>query len=388
MSNANNGGTATVVASGLEGIVVAETELSMVDGEKGRLTYRGYNIDDLATKASFEEIMYLLWYGKLPDRSQLDKLESRLATHRSLSPAVKDALAHLPTTGAPIDAVRVGVTVMAMEDPTERSLAYDDVLDKSIRMAAAMPTMLAGYVRLRRGEEMIDPDPKLNTAANFLYMLNGEKPTDLQATAFNRYLILVAEHSMNASTFSARVTFSTITDVYSAIASALGTLKGDAHGGANARAIEMLFEIGSVDKVQEYIEESLQIKRRLMGIGHRVYKVRDPRAKHFMDLTEAVADQIGDRTWYEVAAAVETITNNHEYFLQRRLYPNVEFYSAPLLYMLGVPPDAMPGVFSLSRIAGWTANLLEQLQANRLIRPQAKYVGPETQEFVPVDQRG
>jgi citrate synthase len=301
---------------------------------------------------------------------------------------VKDALAHLPTTGAPIDAVRVGVTVMAMEDPTERSLAYDDVLDKSIRMAAAMPTMLAGYVRLRRGEEMIDPDPKLNTAANFLYMLNGEKPTDLQATAFNRYLILVAEHSMNASTFSARVTFSTITDVYSAIASALGTLKGDAHGGANARAIEMLFEIGSVDKVQEYIEESLQIKRRLMGIGHRVYKVRDPRAKHFMDLTEAVADQIGDRTWYEVAAAVETITNNHEYFLQRRLYPNVEFYSAPLLYMLGVPPDAMPGVFSLSRIAGWTANLLEQLQANRLIRPQAKYVGPETQEFVPVDQRG
>jgi citrate synthase len=388
MSNANNGGTATVVASGLEGIVVAETELSMVDGERGRLTYRGYNIDDLATQASFEEIMYLLWYGELPNRSQLDELESHLSTHRALSPAVKGALAHLPTTGAPIDAVRVGVSVMAMEDPTERSLAYDDVLEKSVRMAAAMPTMLAGYVRLRRGEEMIDPDPNLNTAANFLYMLNGEKPTDLQATAFNRYLILVAEHSMNASTFAARVTFSTITDVYSAIASALGTLKGDAHGGANARAIEMLFEIGSVDKVEGYIEESLRIKRRLMGIGHRVYKVRDPRAKHFMDLTEAVADQIGDRTWYEVAAAVETITNQHEYFVERRLYPNVEFYSAPLLYMLGVPPDAMPGVFSLSRIAGWTANLLEQLQANRLIRPQAKYVGPETQEFVPVDQRG
>jgi citrate synthase len=388
MSNANNGGTATVVASGLEGIVVAETELSMVDGERGRLTYRGYNIDDLATQASFEEIMYLLWYGELPNRSQLDELESHLSTHRALSPAVKGALAHLPTTGAPIDAVRVGVSVMAMEDPTERSLAYDDVLEKSVRMAAAMPTMLAGYVRLRRGEEMIDPDPNLNTAANFLYMLNGEKPTDLQATAFNRYLILVAEHSMNASTFAARVTFSTITDVYSAVASALGTLKGDAHGGANARAIEMLFEIGSVDKVEGYIEESLRIKRRLMGIGHRVYKVRDPRAKHFMDLTEAVADQIGDRTWYEVAAAVETITNQHEYFVERRLYPNVEFYSAPLLYMLGVPPDAMPGVFSLSRIAGWTANLLEQLQANRLIRPQAKYVGPETQEFVPVDQRG
>jgi citrate synthase len=390
MSNDNSGGAGTVIASGLEGIVVAETGLSMVDGERGRLTYRGYNIDDLALNASFEEIMHLLWFGALPNRSELRSLESRLGEHRALSPAVIDALSHLPRleTSAPIDAVRVGVTAMAMEDPTERSYDHDDVLDKSIRMAGAIPSMLAAYVRLRRGQDIVEPASDLNTAANFLYMLNGERPTDLAATAFNRYLILVAEHSMNASTFSARVTFSTISDVYSAIASALGTLKGDAHGGANARAIEMLFEIGSVDNVDSFIEESLRVKRRLMGIGHRVYKVRDPRAKHFMELSEAVAEQIGDRTWYEIAAQVEDVTNNHPYFVERRLYPNVEFYSAPLLYMLGVPPDAMPGVFAISRISGWTANLLEQLQANRLIRPQAKYTGPESQEFVPLDERG
>lgn len=375
------------INSGLEGVVVAETSLSMIDGQNGILRYRGYSIDDLAQQTSFEEIMHLLWFETLPNRSQLQDLESRLRSHRQLSPAVKRVLSELPSTGAPIDAIRAGVTAMAMEDPDERSLEPEAIQERAIRIAAAFPSMLASYLRLREGKEIIDPDNSLGEAANFLYMLNGEKPTDLQANAFNCYLILVAEHSMNASTFAGRVTFSTITDLYSAIASALGTLKGDAHGGANARAMEMLFDIGSADKADEYIEESLRIKRRLMGIGHRVYRTRDPRAKHLMGFSESVSEEKGDRTWHDVAARLEEITNEHEYFTERGLYPNVEFYSAPLLYMLGIPTDAMPGAFALSRIVGWTANLMEQLPNNRLIRPQARYTGPETAEFRPIDQR-
>jgi citrate synthase len=376
------------INSGLEGVVVAESSLSLVDGTNGILRYRGYNIDDLANNTSFEEVMYLLWYGDLPTHSQLDDLKARLRKHRALSPTVKKVLSDLPTTGAPIDAIRAAVTAMAMEDPNERSLEKADIDERSIKLAAAFPTLLAAYIRLREGKDIVDPDESLGEAANFLYMLEGEKPTELRANAFNCYLILVAEHSMNASTFAGRVTFSTITDLYSAVSSALGCLKGDAHGGANARAMEMLLDIGSADRADEYVEESLRIKRRLMGIGHRVYRTRDPRAKHLMGYSESVSEERGDRTWHDVAARLEEITNEHPYFTERKLYPNVEFYSAPLLYMLGIPTDAMPAAFAVSRVVGWTANLMEQLESNRLIRPQARYTGPESAEFVPIEQRG
>jgi citrate synthase len=376
------------INSGLEGVVVAETSLSMVDGQNGILRYRGYDIDDLAQTCSFEEIMHLLWFGSLPTSSQLQEIESRLRSHRTLSPAVKQVITDLPKTGAPIDAMRAAVTAMAMEDPDERSLEADDVQERAIRMAAAFPTMLAAFLRVREGKEMVEPDNNLGEAANFLYMLTGNKPTDLEANAFNTYLILVAEHSMNASTFTARVTFSTITDLYSAVAAALGCLKGDAHGGANARAMEMLLDIGTEDNVEPYVEESLQIKRRLMGIGHRVYRARDPRAKHLMGFSESVAELKGDRTWHDVAVRLEDLTNEHPHFTERKLYPNVEFYSAPLLYSLDIPIDAMPGAFAVSRVVGWTSNLMEQLQNMRLIRPQAHYSGPETAEFKPIDQRG
>jgi citrate synthase len=376
------------INSGLEGVVVAETSLSMIDGQNGYLRYRGYDIDDLAQTTSFEEIMHLLWFGTLPTRAQLDDLEKRLRSHRSLSDTVKKVIADLPSSGAPIDAMRAAVTAMAMEDPNERSLEKADVQDRAIRIAASFPTILAAYLRTREGKEIIDPDNNLGEAANFLYMLTGEHPTDLEANAFNCYLILVAEHSMNASTFSARVTFSTITDLYSAISAALGCLKGDAHGGANARAMEMLLDIGTKENVEPYVEESLKIKRRLMGIGHRVYRARDPRAKHLMGFSESVAELKGDRTWHDVAVRLEEMTNEHPFFTERKLYPNVEFYSAPLLYSLGIPIDAMPAAFAVSRIVGWSANLLEQLENLRLIRPQARYTGPETAEFVPIDQRG
>jgi len=277
-------GAATTAGRGLEGIVVAESELSLVDGTNGRLYYRGYSIHDLVQSASFEEVLYLLWYGELPTRAELDELNAKLVAARALSPSVMEVLRVLPRGGEPIDALRAAVTVMGMEDDDAFNFSRDALLERSIRLTGAMATMLAAFDRLRHGKEPVEPDPSLGHAANFLYMLRGERASELQERAMDAYLVLLAEHSMNASTFSARVTLSALSDIYSAVSSALGTLKGDAHGGANRRAMEMLLAIGSADKAEAYVEESLRIKRRLMGLGHRIYKTRDPRVDHLMGL--------------------------------------------------------------------------------------------------------
>ncbi|HEX2281911.1 MAG TPA: citrate/2-methylcitrate synthase [Thermomicrobiales bacterium] len=377
----------SVAAPGLEGLVVAETSLSSVDGERGILTYRGYNADDLANRVSFEEVLHLMWYGELPTRSELDTLNSHLARHRKLPDEVMNVIRALPTSGYPIDALKAGVTALGMLDPDQDSLERDDILEKSIRTTAAMPTMLAAYVRLREGKEPVAPADDLSTAANFLYMAHGERQSDTKAAAFDTYLMLLVEHSMNASTFTARSTISSNSDYYSAIVAALGSLKGIAHGGANMMAMKMLLDIGDPNKIRDYVDESLRIKRRLMGIGHRIYKARDPRVNHLMAWSEKIAEEVGDDTWYQLAHNTEVLTNDHPYFTERKLYPNVEFYSAPLLYNLGFQPDVMPGLFAISRVGGWSANLLEQIADNRLMRPQAKYVGPKHQDFVPIEER-
>ncbi|HLT18782.1 MAG TPA: citrate/2-methylcitrate synthase [Thermomicrobiales bacterium] len=378
----------TEVQSGLDGIKVARTALSSVDGERGILKYRGYNIDQWVNKATFEEVAYLMWYGEWPTRAQLDDLNEKLTARRSLTKYVEAVLRELPTTGAPIDSLKITVTVLAMEDENEDSWDIDDLREKSITTTAIFPTALAAYHRLRNGQEPLEPLPEYGSAANFLYMVNGERPTENAEKAFDTYLALLAEHSMNASTFTARSTISSTTDYYSAINSALGSLKGIAHGGANMMAMKMLMDIGSPDKVKDYVDESLEIGRRIMGIGHRIYKVRDPRVNHLMAWSEKIAAEVGDNTWYEMARTMEELTNDHPYFTQRGLYPNVEFYSAPLLYNLGFPPDLMPAVFGISRVVGWSANIMEQVQENRLMRPQALYVGEDEQEFVPIEQRG
>ncbi|MEX1157543.1 MAG: citrate/2-methylcitrate synthase [Thermomicrobiales bacterium] len=373
---------------GLEGIVVAQTQLSSVDGAEGILTYRGYNIHDLAEHTSFEEIMHLLWYGDLPTQAQLDRLTEHLRRHRNLSESVSNTIHALPTTGAPIDSLKAGVTALGMEDPDQDNLEHDALLEKAIRLTAAMPTILAMYQRLRTGNEPVEPDATLGMAANFLYMVNGEKPTETQSKAFDLYLVLLAEHSMNASTFTARSTVSSTSDLYSAVTAALGSLKGIAHGGANMMAMNMLLDIGHPGEIDDYVDESLRINRRLMGLGHRIYKTRDPRVDHLMKWSEKVANEIGDDKWYQLAHQMEELTAHHPYFSERKLYPNVEFYSAPLLYNLGFPPDLMPGVFAISRIVGWSANVMEQLEHNRLIRPGAEYIGPASQTFVAIDRRG
>jgi citrate synthase len=376
-----------VAAPGLEGIVVAETELSSVNGTEGVLTYRGYNIHDLATTTSFEEVLHLLWNGTLPTPEQLEQLTTTLAKHRALEDEVMQVIRALPKTGAPIDALKIGVTVTAMSDPTHDAIEHQAICEKATRITAEMPTVLAAYQRLRNGQEPLQPKPGRDTAWNFLYMVNGEEPSETKHGAFNTYLVLVAEHSMNASTFVARSTISSTTDYYSAITAALGSLKGTAHGGANMMAMEMLIDIGDPNKIEEYVNESLRIKRRIMGLGHRIYKTRDPRVDHLMRWSEKVAREVGDDTWYQLAHNMEELTAHHPYFAERKLYPNVEFYSAPLLYNLGFPPDLMPAVFAISRVAGWTANILEQTANNRLYRPQAEYTGPQHQDFVPLPQR-
>ena len=378
----------TEVQSGLDGIKVARTALSSVDGERGILKYRGYNIDQWVNKATFEEVAYLMWYGEWPTRAQLDDLNEKLTARRSLTKYVEAVLRELPTTGAPIDSLKITVTVLAMEDENEDSWDIDDLREKSITTTAIFPTALAAYHRLRNGQEPLEPLPEYGSAANFLYMVNGERPTENAEKAFDTYLALLAEHSMNASTFTARSTISSSTDLYSAITAALGSLKGVAHGGANMMAMKMLIDIGDPNKIEEYVDESLRIKRRMMGLGHRIYKVRDPRVNHLMAWSEKIAAEVGDNTWYEMARTMEELTNDHPYFTQRGLYPNVEFYSAPLLYNLGFPPDLMPAVFGISRVVGWSANIMEQVQENRLMRPQALYVGEDEQEFVPIEQRG
>ena len=261
------------------------------------------------------------------------------------------------------------------------------VIEKSICLMAQMPSIVAGYHRLRTGREIIEARADLDHAANFLYMLNGEEPDPDFVAALDTYLILAAEHSLNASTFAAVVTISAGSDSYSAIVTAIGTLRGVAHGGANQKAMEMLMEIGSPDNVEDFVDKALHTKKRLMGMGHRIYKTRDPRAKHLARFSDILSEKVHDPKWFHIATTLDQLSAGHPYFAQRNIYPNVEFYSAPLLYSLGLTPDMMPAAFAVSRIAGWTAHILEQLTDNRIIRPSAEYTGPEQRDYMPIDQR-
>ena len=379
--------TNTQQAKGLEGVVVADSSLGLVEGTEGRLSYRGYNIDDLAEKATFEEVVHLLWYGELPNGEQLQTFQAQLAAARALPDAAMRLVRDLPTTGASIDAVRTVVSALAMMDPDAEVITPAAVLDKAVVLTARLPTILAAYDRLRRNEEPIAPRADLGHAANLLYMLTGAEPAAEQVSALNSYLVMLAEHSLNASTFAARVAISTLSDYYAAITAAIAALKGISHGGANQKAMEMLMEIGAPDNVPTFVDNALATKRRLMGMGHRIYKTRDPRAVHLAKHSERLVAFTGDSRWHDIAARLDGISREHEYFNQRKLYPNVEFYSAPVLYMLGFAPDLMPALFACSRMGGWTAHILEQLADNRIIRPSAEYIGPPSRPWVALKDR-
>ncbi|WP_254536739.1 citrate synthase [Halomarina litorea] len=371
---------------GLEGVLVAESELSFIDGDAGQLVYRGYSIDDLAREASFEEVVYLLWNGHLPDREELDAFAASMAEERTVDESVHSAVRDLADAEEdPMAALRTVASHLSAHDPDADADPADREanLRKARRLTAKLPTALAAYTRLRNGEDPVEPDEDLPHAANFLYMLNGEEPNDVLAETFDMALVLHADHGLNASTFSAMVTASTLADIHSAVTAAVGTLSGSLHGGANANVMRMLKEIESSGKdPEQWITDALDEGRRVAGFGHRVYNVKDPRAVILGEKSEELGEAAGDTKWFEMSRTIEEYVGE-----EKGLAPNVDFYSASTYYQMGIPIDIYTPIFAISRVSGWTAHVLEQYEDNRLIRPRARYVGEKDLEFVPLDER-
>ncbi|ADE03756.1 citrate synthase [Haloferax volcanii] len=372
---------------GLEGVLVAESKLSFIDGDAGQLVYCGYDIEDLARDASYEEVLYLLWHGALPTGEELDAFSDELAAHRDLDDGVLDVARELAEQDeSPMAALRTLVSAMSAYD---ESADFEDVTDREVnlekakRITAKMPSVLAAYARFRRGDDYVEPDESLNHAANFLYMLNGEEPNEVLAETFDMALVLHADHGLNASTFSAMVTSSTLSDLYSAVTSAIGTLSGSLHGGANANVMRMLKDVDDSDMdPTEWVKDALDRGERVAGFGHRVYNVKDPRAKILGAKSEALGEAAGDMKWYEMSVAIEEYIGE-----EKGLAPNVDFYSASTYYQMGIPIDLYTPIFAVSRAGGWIAHVLEQYEDNRLIRPRARYTGEKDLDFTPVDER-
>ncbi|MDB6121935.1 MAG: 2-methylcitrate synthase/citrate synthase [Pedosphaera sp.] len=367
---------------GLEGIVAASTRLSDVQGDVGKLIYCGYDINELAGKVTFEEVIYLLHHGHLPNKKELHEIKERLASSRELPTGVVKIIKTLPKDTPPMNAIRTAISALGCFDPSSEDNSMDEQRNKAIRLIAQIPIVTAYFHRARQGKSLLDPDPSLGEAANFLYLIDGEKPSAEKEKTLDLCYVLHADHGMNASTFSARVTIATLSDMYSAITSAIGTLKGPLHGGANEGVIKMLQEIGSLDKVDAYVEECLEQKKKIMGIGHRVYKTLDPRAPHLKRMAQILSAKIGEPKWIQMSDRIAEIM-----LKQKGLHANVDFYSATVYYSLGIPIDLFTPIFAISRTAGWTAHVLEQLMDNRLIRPQSLYTGPVDLKVVPLEKR-
>lgn len=381
--------TGTVVDRGLEGVVVGSTVLSNVEGQIGRLTYRGYDIDDLAPNATFEEVAHLLLYGHLPTRSELDAFKRELGSRRSLPEPLVTAMQNVPKTAWPMDVLRTIVSGLALFVPVNTHGEHVSDIHSAIELIAKLTTILAAWDRIRRDLEPIEPRADLSHAANFLYMRTGKVPSEIEEDAIDTYLVLLADHSYNASTFSARVTASTRADIYASVTSAIATLTGDLHGGAAGSSYTNIATIGSPEKAEKFVRDELAQGRRIMGMGHREYRVRDPRAKHLEAIAQKLSAHMGNSKWYPIARELENQSQRilAEEKPDRQIYANVDFYTAPVLADLGIPGDEFTCLFACGRIAGWTAHILEQLADNRLIRPQATYSGPPTGPFVPIENR-
>jgi citrate synthase len=374
---------ATDYAKGLEGVIANESKLSDVQGQAGVLRYLGYNINDLAKQTTFEEVVHLLHIGRLPTRTDLARITATLRSHRELPQGVIDFVKGAPQDANPMDVLRTGVSMLGLYDHRGDDQNRDLNEERSLAICAKMPLIVAAFHRCRQGLPIVEPRQDLSEAAHFLYLINGEIPSEEAARTLDVAYILHADHGMNASTFSARVTIATLSDMYSAITSAIGTLKGPLHGGANEGVIHMLEEIGTEDKVDAYVEDCLEHKKKIMGIGHRVYKVLDPRAPHLREMAIQLTEQLGEPKWIRMSERIATIMKE-----RKGLNANVDFYSATVYYSLGIPTDLFTPIFAISRAAGWTAQVLEQLDDNRLYRPLTLYTGPtEDVPIVPIDER-
>lgn len=374
--------TAVAAARGLKGVVAAETKISDVDGDLGKLIYRGYNIHELAQKSSFEETSYLLFKGELPTAEQLAEFNKVLVHHRELEPPVLAFLKTIPMHTPPMAALRSAVSMSGVYDPTAEDDSPEANFEKSIRLTAEMTTIVAAIQRLNAGLEPIAPRQDLSHAANFMYMLNGKVPSVDAEKAMDLILILHAEHGLNASTFAARVIAATLSDIYSSVTGAIGALKGPLHGGANTEVLKTLMEVGEVKNVVPWVENVRAKKGKFMGFGHAVYKVEDPRAIHLKELSRRLGIETGDSKLYDISVAMEqaVIAAIHKNC-------NVDFYSASLQYYMGIPGDMFTCVFAASRIVGWCAHILEQLSDNKIIRPSSNYIGPKERNYTPMGAR-
>jgi citrate synthase len=368
--------------AGLEDVVALTSDLCFIDGKEGRLVYRGYDAVDLAEHATFEEVVFLLWYGHLPSRDELATLNEELRNNRALNETVAGLLSWLPKTTAPMDALRTAVSLAGIYDPDGDAMDVEANHRKAVRLVSQIPTMVAAFERIRTGLAVIPPDPELPLAENFLWMLTGNKPSAQHAKAFDTALILHADHELNASTFSARVTAGTLSDIYSAITSAIGTLKGPLHGGANEQVMRMVDEVGSIENVRPWLDRAFEEKRKIMGFGHRVYKTDDPRAVVLRRLSKEMSETAGNTEVFDRLEAIGNYVRE-----QKHLHPNVDFYSGSLYRMMAIPVDIFTPVFAISRISGWTAHVLEQYRNNRLIRPRADYTGPTHLTVKPLADR-
>jgi citrate synthase len=370
---------------GLEDVVAAASSICYLDGERGILAYYGYDIHDLARGASFEEVCYLLWHGRLPNRGELGDLQSQLAAARPLSESVLRLLKQLPAADG-MDTLRTMTSALGHYDPDAADNSPQANYRKAVRLTGQIASLIAMYGRLAAGGGPIQPDPALGHAANFLYMLTGTRPGALATRAFDVALVLHADHELNASTFAARVAAATLTDLHSAVVAAIGTLKGPLHGGANADVMRLLIEIGedaTPDRIDDAIRGRLARKVKIPGFGHRVYRTEDPRATHLRRMSKELGERAGNRRWFEISQRIEQLVTG-----EKKLNPNVDFYSASTYYTLGIPVDLYTPIFAVSRVSGWTAHCLEQYKNNRLIRPRTEYIGPPyPQSFLPLEQR-
>lgn len=373
---------------GLEDVVVADISTSLVNGAEGKLIYCGYMIEDLAEHALFEDVAFLLWNDRLPNKAELDALRASIAREAPVPVEVINLLKMLPKDANPMAVLRTTVSALAHYDPDAENLSDKEVAQrKAVRLTGQITTLTAAWARIRKGQEPVAPRQDLTLAQNFVYMLTGEEPDQTASDAINVYLVLLAEHSMNASTFCTRVVTATGSDMHSAVVAGIGTLKGPSHGGANTEAMKMFLEIGEVDAVEDWFNKHIKTgERRIMGIGHRVYKAHDPRAAILKRHAKALATSSGNTKWFDIAQKLEELALADPYFIERKLYPNVDYYSAIVLYTLHLEEDLFTPLFAMSRIAGWSAHIIAQM-GGRLIRPKSNYIGPMGLKWTPVETR-
>ena len=372
----------TAAAAGLRGVVAAQSTIGDVNGEEGILIYQGYNIHDLAENSTFEETVYLLWNGRLPKKDELDELKSQFQNHYEAPSEVIEMLKTFPKDADPMDVLRTAVSLLDFYDKDGHGTDRENAMKAAIKLTAQMPTIVAAWERIRTGKDIVAPDKSLSIAENFLYMLRGEKPEADEARMFDICLILHADHELNASTFTTRVVSGTLADVYGAVTAGIAALAGPLHGGANTNVMKMLIEIGDVDKIEPWLDDALASKRKIMGIGHAVYKTEDPRATWLRKFSKQMGEKKGEMKWYEMSEKIEKLMHD-----KKGMFPNVDFYSASTYYLMGIPLDLYTPIFAISRISGWTGHILEQYADNKLIRPRAEYVGPRDLKYSPIGER-